>query len=254
MKVREAMQGNVPTVDGQDTLAHAQQLMRWGELHALPVVGERKRCVGLLSEHDLLCAVTLHGAAEGLQRSVRDFMSVLTEFAAPDADLAGTAEHMARERLDCLAVCDGETFVGLLLASDALEALVRSAPAKLEAVRPGAVPVSTIMYPEPIAVRRHATLLATAARMAERGVRHACVVDSEQRVIGVLSDRDVRRLIGHPKLALTPNRVPEHLHRLLAEQVMSTPTTVSQDASIDEALTLLLSGRWSALPVTDSRG
>lgn len=254
MNVREAMQRHISVVHSQDSLAHARQLMRWGEVRALAVVDEDERCVGVLSEHDLLRAIAQHGGADGLRRTVHDFMRACAERASPDADLAATAASMVREGLEFLPVCDGDTVVGILSTGDVLGALARPAPSQLEAGRPGSLPVSAIMYAEPIAVRPQATLLATAARMVERGVRHACVVDSEQRVIGIVSERDVRRLLGHPKLALAPNHVPESLHHLRVEQVMSTPTTVTPDAPISQALELLLSGRFSALPVTDARG
>jgi CBS domain-containing protein len=54
-------------------------------------------------------------------------------------------------------------------------------------------------------------LIAAAARMAQRGVRHACVVDGAGRVIGIISDRDVRRVLGHPMRVLAPNYLPANL-------------------------------------------
>jgi len=190
-----------------------------------------------------------------LKHTVHEFMHVPIEHVRPDADLAGAAAHMSRERLDCLPVSEGETLVGMLSVSDALNALAAQPRAASHGTAPDAAPpVSAIMHPEPMAVPPRATLLATAARMAERGVRHACVVDENRCVIGIVSDRDVRRVLGHPKRALVPNYVPAHLHGLRVEQVMSVPTTVNQDASINEALSLLLSGHFGALPVTDARG
>jgi CBS domain-containing protein len=250
MKVRDAMQRHVTTVREQDRLSVARELMRWSELSVLPVLDAKKRVMGLISEHDLLRALTTDPAA-GLTRSVYEFMSVLIEHAQPDADLAEVAAHMSQERLDCLPVSEADTLLGMLSVGDALNALAQQPPATSHE---GAPTVSAIMHPEPIAVPRQATLLATAARMAERGVRHACVIDENRRVIGIISDRDVRRVLGHPKRALVPNYVPAELRRLGVEQVMSTPTTLSQDASIDQAVSLLLSGQFSALPVTDASG
>jgi CBS domain-containing protein len=53
-------------------------------------------------------------------------------------------------------------------------------------------------------------VLELAARMAEHGVRHMPIVDRAGRVVGMVSDRDVRQAIGTPM-------------RLAADGVMPSP-------------------------------
>jgi predicted transcriptional regulator len=73
MRVRDAMQRHVTTVHQQDSLGLAQQLMRWSELRELPVADQRERVVGVISEHDLLRALTAF-PADALKHTVDEFM------------------------------------------------------------------------------------------------------------------------------------------------------------------------------------
>ncbi|HKU44049.1 MAG TPA: CBS domain-containing protein [Polyangiales bacterium] len=247
------MQRHLSVVGEDDSLAVAQQLMRWSESRHLPVVRPpENRVVGVISERDLLRAHATQKVAS--DRTVRDFMTAPAELIDAEAPLEAAALRMSEKRLGCLPVLDSGALVGLLTTSDVLNAFASGSAPQLEPRTAGLPPVSAIMHAAPIAVPGHATLLATAARMAERGVRHACVIDAEDRVIGIVSDRDVRRVLGHPKRALVPNYVPAHLHRLRVRDVMSVPRTVRQEDTIEHALSLLLSGEFSALPVTDDQG
>src|SRR4051812_4370604 len=52
--VREIMETDVPTVHPTDTLEDVVRTMRRHELPAIPVVNEGGRCVGMISEGDLV--------------------------------------------------------------------------------------------------------------------------------------------------------------------------------------------------------
>jgi acetoin utilization protein AcuB len=127
-------------------------------------------------------------------------------------------------------------------------------PRAAEPTSAAELPVAAVMYPEPIAVRENEPFLATARRMAKLRVRHACVVDDIGRVKGIISERDVRRILGSPRLVLDPRYVPEAARNLRAEQVMKPAHTVNQSVPLREAAWLLLHARVGALPVIDEHG
>jgi CBS domain-containing protein len=84
------------------------------------------------------------------------------------------------------------------------------------------------------------------ALMESTGVRHLLVTDGD-RLTGILSNRDVRRLFdGAPEAAA----LTEPVSRIMTEG----PITVPPDTPIGVATRLLLDGRIGALPVCDEAG
>ncbi|MBW2273131.1 MAG: CBS domain-containing protein [Deltaproteobacteria bacterium] len=87
-------------------------------------------------------------------------------------------------------------------------------------------------------------------RMLERGIRHLPVVDDDEKLIGIVSDRDIRR----PKTVDEPNVAHSFTldNSTAVEEAMSGGLmTVKPEDSIERALDLLLDGRHGALPVVD---
>jgi acetoin utilization protein AcuB len=108
------------------------------------------------------------------------------------------------------------------------------------------------MSPDPIAVSPTATVREARHLLSDQGIRHLLVVERD-RVVGMISDRDIRvedavfaRLEGVSQLA-----------ELLGwdrpvEAVMSTPVhTIGPDEPVEAAARVMLSRRISALPVVD---
>jgi acetoin utilization protein AcuB len=90
-------------------------------------------------------------------------------------------------------------------------------------------------------------------RMLERGIRHLPVVDDDEKLVGIVSDRDLRR----PKSVDEPNVA--HYFALdnstkVQDAMSAGLTTVKPDDSVERALDLLLDGRHGALPVVDGDG
>ncbi|MEN9361578.1 MAG: hypothetical protein RL095_3113 [Verrucomicrobiota bacterium] len=111
--------------------------------------------------------------------------------------------------------------------------------------------VAQIMSTALITVEMDFTLEVIEQIMIKRKIGHVLVVD-QGRLVGIIADSDVKRQISprsHSDLATTAEQ------RLLftkAHQFMSRqPITVSPEASILEALNLLLNHHIHALPVLD---
>lgn len=104
-------------------------------------------------------------------------------------------------------------------------------------------------------IARGAGALAAAERMAERRVLHLVVLDARQRIVGVVSDRDLRS--AQPSVLLVPD--PEMRKKALGlikvDDVMTPhPTTVRDDLPVEEALAEMLRKRLGCLPVVDRGG
>jgi acetoin utilization protein AcuB len=92
------------------------------------------------------------------------------------------------------------------------------------------------MTPNPRRVRLADTLTTTRMIMQAEGFKHLPVVETK-RVLGVITDRDVRQ---HA----------DHLDETLVETAMTAdPVTVSPDTTIEEAASLILVKRIGCLPV-----
>lgn len=265
MKVRDVMQQRVTVIAHEESLGLAQQLMRWTEVRHLPVVHTHTgRVVGVLSDRDLLRA-TVEAKADPMfmSRPVRELMTTPAEHIHPDAELADAASDMTVKKLGCLPVMVAGELVGIITRSDVLGVLaqcpvpepipVPEFPEPERHLVPP--PIAAIMHPEPVTARQSEKLLSVAARMATARVRHACIVDGEGRVAGILSDRDVRRVIGHPLRALSLARLPRKIRELPVESAMARdPKTIREDEPFTNALPALVYERIGALPVLDARG
>ncbi len=108
------------------------------------------------------------------------------------------------------------------------------------------------MTREPATVASDDTLLDAAARMADRNVRHLPVVDGERHVVGILSDRDVRTVVGD---WLRPFRPSDAVVRARTYRVGDAMTrevfVVNQDAPFDEVVRVFTDQRVGAVPVVD---
>lgn len=252
MKVSEIMQRRVVTVAENETLGRALQLMLWNDIRHLPVLrAHDERLTGVLTERDMLRAHQQHPGEDVLRSPVREFMSTPAEHIHPNADLADAAADMSTKKLGCLPVLDAGMLVGIVAVEDVLAVIAQlPIPRREDGPRES---VRSVMSADPLVVREDDRVLSAAARMLSAGVRHLCVIDGDRRVLGILSDRDVRGVIGDPHIALENVEVPERLAELRVSHVMTAnPRTVRENAPLGDALDPLLSERFGALPVVDA--
>jgi CBS domain-containing protein len=246
MKVQEMLRGKrLFTVKGEDTLDLAMQLMAWGGIRHLPVT-KHGRLVGMLSERDVLRA----GRAAH-RKLVQDEMSTPVQVATPEEELSEVEERFIQGKLGCLPVLERGKLVGILTPGDLLAEQLRRDQSATDGAR-----VKDAMTPHPLFTEADDLLLDAAGRMADRGIRHLPVVDGERRVLGMLSDTDVRSAVGDPRRALTVEEHAGHsISQLRVKDVMSEePVVIQEDAPLERAIDLLAAHRVGALPVVDAYG
>ncbi len=97
------------------------------------------------------------------------------------------------------------------------------------------------MTPNPTHVRLADTLDTVRTIMQAEGFKHLPVVETK-RVLGVITDRDVRQHAAH-------------LGEIMVETAMTAdPVTVSPDTTIEEAASVMLVKRIGCLPVVQNGG
>jgi CBS-domain-containing membrane protein len=99
------------------------------------------------------------------------------------------------------------------------------------------------------------SLTDAAARMAEKGVRHLPVIDGDRRVVGILSDRDVRTTLGDLLRPLHPGDAAARMAAFRVSDAMTRdPFTVGDAAPFAEVVKVFVDQRVGAVPVVDTEG
>jgi CBS domain-containing protein len=147
-KVREIMDANLPTVRPGDTVETVVHLLRDHDLPGIAVINDGGRCIGMVTEGDLVIAdeegdlhlphmISLFGGVvflEPLSRfeerlrkataaTVEDMMSRDPVTVDADAEVQEAARLIANHKHNRLPVVEHGRYVGVVSRADVLEAL-----------------------------------------------------------------------------------------------------------------------------------
>jgi acetoin utilization protein AcuB len=126
--VKDSMTRGVVVLSPETTAAEALALCRERRIRHLPVLEER-RLAGIVSDRDLRSAAPAlgdPGRASALEKiRVYDVMTRDVVTARPDDPIEEAANRMRERRIGCLPVVQDGTLVGIVTASDVMEALVQ---------------------------------------------------------------------------------------------------------------------------------
>jgi len=249
MRIRELLHDAAPiTVRADDSLEQAARLMVSRGVRHLPVV-EDDRLLGMLSERDLLA---FHGYG-GLKASVRGAMAFPVETASLDDDVAAVASRMVDRKIGCLPIVTNGKVLGVISTTDLLALHARTSPPSYETGFDGFVRDAMTRNPE--VAHPDDYLLDAVGRLSRLGVRHLPVVDGDNRVLGMLSDRDVRQAVGDLQIWEGERGVSRRFSEQRVMQVASlSPMTISQDAPLSEAIHRFVDHRIGALAAVDEAG
>ena len=126
LRVGDVMSREPRTLGRNDRLQVADDLMRTVRCRHLPVLDERGRLAGIVSQRDLFQSALLRALGYGSR--ARDQMlssvvvkEVMTEpviTTTPDATLADAARVMSARKIGCLPVIEQNALVGILTEGD----------------------------------------------------------------------------------------------------------------------------------------
>lgn len=244
--VAELMTRRVAVCRDDDTVAFAHQIMLWRTVRHLPIVDAKGAVVGMLSDRDLL-QVVVEGPAGALP--LREVMSRPVQTVAPETPVSEASAMLATGRIDALPVVKNGKLLGILTTTDILAERGKL----LHKGMPGRVPTAAdVMRTRVLSASPSDTLFSALRKLLDAEIRHLPVVDDDYRVVGMLSDRDVRTAIGDPREALLRDGENDFLDEMLVENVM-TPGSIAvpATASVLEIADVLLDEKVGALPVVD---
>jgi CBS domain-containing protein len=127
MKVRDIMTKEVATLDINDELSLANDIMRLGRIRHLPVV-DGTRLVGIISERDLFRSSLAQALGYGTKATrdimktlrIKDVMVAAVVTVSPDSKLCDAVRVMLDKKIGCLPVVEDDRLVGLITETDVL--------------------------------------------------------------------------------------------------------------------------------------
>jgi CBS domain-containing protein len=248
MLVADLIRDQAPTSIGTDaSVAMALRLMRERAIRHLPVVAPRDRVVGIVSERDILRQQVALGSATANDRNIGEAMVPSPIVVRQDEEAEEARRILVQSGVGCLPVVNAHRqLVGVLTRGDLLRAeLPRSDRAS--------VPPDTarmVMRRAPLTAAADDLLLDAVARMDDRGIRHLPVVDGDGRVIGMLSDRDVRLAVGNARWGTPSALASTGLRSLRVSAVMTRdPFVLREDAPFLQLVSVFTDERVGAVPV-----
>jgi CBS domain-containing protein len=240
VNVADVMTVGAVTVEEDATLDEAMELMDRFQLRHLPVV-RGDTLAGIVSDRDLLGATgwePVHlGGAEGPareQQRLDQLMQRSVVSVTPDDTVVTAALELLMKRIGCLPVVEDRRLVGIMTERDLLVAWLDQTEAEPS---PG-VAVAQLMTRDLATLSSHGTLAQAIELCRGVEVRHLPVVE-EGRLVGVVSDRDLKRALGI-------HRPPEtRVDELMTRDVVSLPA----DSQLLRAAQLMHAHHISAVPI-----
>ncbi len=108
--------------------------------------------------------------------------------------------------------------------------------------------IGHLMTSDPATIHATTTVEAAVRLMATRGLRHLPVVDEAGRVVGIVSDRDLRGPLGGP--ATRAPAPTAEVGALMARDVV----TARPDDELGAVARLIVDRRIGAVPIVDEAG
>jgi CBS domain-containing protein len=237
--VSDLMRRGLVTCPPQTTLGEAAALLVRERVHAVVVADAAGAPAGILADSDLLAGEWLAGDEVSLDEMRRmtagELMSAPLATIGADATAAEAAERMLSERVSRLVVLEGGVPAGMLAVSD----LVASA-----AAQPGGRgTVADVMSRGFVACRPEAPAADLARAMTDRRSRSLVVLDAGGTAVGVVTGRDLLRLLAAGDLA-----------GKAAGDLMHPPLAIGPDATLREAADRLVREDVHRLVVADPDG
>jgi acetoin utilization protein AcuB len=112
--------------------------------------------------------------------------------------------------------------------------------------------IGRIMRTELITVSPRTTLVEASDLIKEKEIDHLLVVDDRKKLVGIVSDRDLKQYWASPATSLSTHELNYLLQKVLVSMIMiKTVVTVPTSTTIERAALTMQQHRISALPVME---
>ena len=113
--------------------------------------------------------------------------------------------------------------------------------------------VSRSMHEKVITVAKEMSLLEAHDLMNEHQIRHLPVVDADNYLVGIITDRDIRSALPYniAKDKAAPGEREKYAHIKVEKYMTAKPATISPEHTLQDALLLIQEKQMGAFPVVD---
>jgi acetoin utilization protein AcuB len=251
----------VVTIGPDDSIDYAIALLDENEFRHLPVV-ERGRILGMVADRDLLSAVGMQKEADRVSSlpgpsrigatRIREIMSSPVTTISADAPVEDGASIMIEQGIRALPLVYRDRLAGIVTITDFLKCYLSDATiAKMKGWRlkkVGDHMTTDVVTLGPTDSFRHAARV-----MQSHKFRHAPIVE-DNKLIGIVSDRDMRRFLGNYEIEYEER--PEEIRHGRVEVSMwdvmtRDPQTTHARETLAEVAEIMVRRHFGALPVMD---
>lgn len=260
LTVEKIMKEAPITVREDGTLAQALDIMVWGDVRHLPVM-RGDALLGVLSERDITRRYSDIGHFAAGGETAGAVMSSPPVTVGPNDGVDAAIKLVVEHAISCLPVVDRGRLVGIVTRRDLLTRQAErevddqtTAEATPTRETPGWARqlVDDVMSRDPLTASTGDPLSAVIERMGRHGIRHLPVIDDDRRVIGMVSDRDVRTAIRNPLGAISARDAAVRIESTRVRQAMTRqPTTLPAGTRLSQAAVFFANHKVGALPIID---
>ena len=256
MYVKDVMHTTVTTVTPETRVSTAYQVMtmRDARIRHLPVVTDEGILVGILTDRDVRRTAASdappmaeHELLYLLDKLyVRDIMTPEVVTVHSITPVAEAGQIFLRHKFGCLPVVrDNHTLEGILTVTDLLQAYVTQSDAERW------LGVGSMMQTQVITATPTMSLAEVQRLMRDNNIRHVPVV-SGKRLVGIITDRDIREAMPSPATTLTRGEIAYQMETTPIEACMTKDVVwISPDLTMVNAAQVLLQHKIGCLPVVD---
>jgi acetoin utilization protein AcuB len=191
-----------------------------------------------MAEHELLYLLD--------KLCVRDIMTPQVVSVHGTTPVAEAGQIFLQKKFGCLPVVrDNHTLAGMLTVTDLLRVYIAQSDAERQ------VGVDSMMQTRLITATPAMALAKVQRMMRHNNIRHVPVV-SGKRLVGMITDRDIREALPSPATTLTRGEIAYQLQTTPLKTCMTTDVVwISPAMTMGDATRVLLQHKIGCLPVVD---
>jgi acetoin utilization protein AcuB len=252
MYVKDFMHTTVTTVTPDTLVSTAYQMMQSERIRHLPVVTDARILVGVLTDRDVRRAAASdappmaeHELAYLLDKlPVRDIMTPKVVTVHGTTPLVEAGQIFLQKKFGCLPVVrDHNTLEGIITVTDLLRAYISREERLMR--------VGSMMQTQVLTTTPAISLAEVQRLMRDNNIRHLPVV-SGKRLVGIITDRDIREAAPSPATTLTRGEIAYRMETTLVKTCMTTDVVwIGPDMEMVWAVRLLVQRNIGCLPVVD---
>jgi CBS domain-containing protein len=256
MYVKDYMHTALTTVTPATRVGTAYQIMtlRGERIRHLPVVTDEGILVGIITDRDVRRAAAsdvphmaeyeLTSLLEGLR--VRDIMTPEVVTVHGTTPVVDAGQIFLQKKFGCLPVVrDNNRLEGIITVADLLRAYIQQYTAK------GLIGIENMMQTQVITATPAMSLAEAQRLMHDNHIRHVPVV-SGKRLVGMITDRDLREASPSPATTLTHGEIAYQMETTPIKTCMTTDVVwLCPGMTMVNAARVLVQRKIGCLPVVE---